>query len=169
MGSHTSDPNIQLVLDSFRRIVRTVRLFDRDAEKRTGLSGAQLFVLQKLADTNGASINELAMRTHTHQSSVSVAAQKLVDRKMVRRTPSPTDARSVELTLTDRAKRVLRTAPPAAQDRLIAALKSFPASRRRSLGKLLFELIQKMRIDHEPPTLFFEEQSPRRRRGGSKS
>jgi DNA-binding MarR family transcriptional regulator len=167
MGAHTSDPAVRASLDSFRRIVRALRQFDREAEKRAGLSGAQVFVLQKLAEAGGTSINELAARTHTHQSSVSVVAQKLVDRKLVRRMRSPRDARKVELALTDQGKALLRKAPPAAQDRLIAALKSLAAPRRRLLNRLLADLIQKMRIEREPPTLFFEDHSPRRRRGGS--
>lgn len=93
MGAHTFDRDSRLVLDCIRRIVRALRLFDREAEKRVGLSGAQVFVLEKLADGGGASINELADRTHTHQSSVSVVVQKLVDRKLVRRSSSARDWR----------------------------------------------------------------------------
>jgi DNA-binding MarR family transcriptional regulator len=168
MGSHTFDPDSRLVLDSIRRIVRGLRLFDREAEKRFGLSGAQLFVLQNLDDSKAISINELADRTHTHQSSVSVVAQKLVDRQFVRRSPAATDARRVELSLAPRGRRLLRTAPAAAQHRLIASLAALSKNRRKLLAELLTELIQKTGIEHHPPTLFFEEHNPRRGRGSSK-
>ena len=59
------------MLDAVRRIVQTLRESSRAAEKAVGLSGAQLFVLQTLAEAPGLSLNELAARTHTHQSSVS--------------------------------------------------------------------------------------------------
>jgi len=165
MGAHTSDPAIQVVLDSIRRIVRALRLFDRQAERRFGLSGAQVFVLQKLGDGRAISINELAGRTHTHQSSVSVVVGKLVNRRLVRRSSCSKDARRVELSLTHRGRRLLRSAPPSAQDRLIASLTAVSKIRRRRLGELLTELIRKTGIEREPPALFFEDQAPRRRRG----
>jgi DNA-binding MarR family transcriptional regulator len=164
MGSHTSDPDIQTVLDCLRQIVRARRVFDRQAEKRFGISGAQLFVLQKLVDGEAISINELAERTHTHQSSVSVVVRKLVTRRFIGRSFSATDGRRVELRLSQRGRRLLRAAPPAAQDRLIASLAAFPKIRRRRLGELLAELIRETGIVHGPPTLFFENQTPRRRR-----
>jgi DNA-binding MarR family transcriptional regulator len=164
MGSHTSASDIRLVLDSFRRIVHVLRLFDREAQKRLGLSGAQVFVLEKLKEADGISINELADRTHTHQSSVSVVVQKLVGLKLVERTASATDGRRVELFLTQKGKRLLASAPPAAQSRLISVIGAMPKTSRGLLGRLLLELIQKTGIDRQSPALFFEDHGPRRRR-----
>jgi DNA-binding MarR family transcriptional regulator len=62
------------VLDAVRRIVQALRESSRQAERQVGLSGAQLFVLQKLAESPASSVNELAARTHTHQSSVSLSS-----------------------------------------------------------------------------------------------
>src|SRR5579862_9518824 len=124
MVSHTNaDPDARSVLDSIRRIVQGLRLYDRKAEKRVGLSGAQVYVLQKLRDGHAISINGLAEKTHTHQSSVSVVVQKLVDRKLVRRAKSKADGRAVELSLTPKGRALLRRAPAAAQDRLVVALR----------------------------------------------
>src|SRR5215217_2732988 len=64
--------DVRAVLDAIRRIVRVLRVSSRAAEKQVGLSGAQLFVLHKLEDAPALSLNELADRTRTHQSSVSV-------------------------------------------------------------------------------------------------
>src|SRR4051794_8130303 len=70
--------DVRAIMDAIRRIVRVLRVSSRAAEKQVGLSGAQLFVLHKLADTPALSLNELADRTRTHQSSVSVVVQRLV-------------------------------------------------------------------------------------------
>jgi len=160
MGAHISDSDVRIVLDSIRRIVRALRLFDREAERYAGLSGAQLFVLGNLRGNvwgKGMSVNELAERTHTDQSSVSVVIEKLVRVGLVRRERSRRDARSVELSLTAKGKRVLGRTPGAAQERMIAALKGFSPQRREMLGELLVELIRKMGIEQEAATLFFEE------------
>jgi len=167
MASHINagpDPDTRSVLDSIRRIVQVLRLYDRRAEQRVGLSGAQLFVLQKMRAGGAACINELARRTHTHQSSVSVVAQKLVDRKLLRRSRSKADGRVVELELTQRGRKLLRGAPAAAQDRLVAALQRLPAPRRRRLKVLLEELVRNTGISDRPPALFFEEIARKRGR-----
>ena len=44
-----ADPAARMILDAIRRIVQALRVASREAEASVGLSGAQLFVLQKLA------------------------------------------------------------------------------------------------------------------------
>ncbi|MDP9172526.1 MAG: MarR family winged helix-turn-helix transcriptional regulator [Planctomycetota bacterium] len=160
MGAHVNSAasdDARLVMDSIRRIVRALRLFDRQAERSVRLSGAQVFVLQKLRDGEPVSINELAERTHTHQSSVSVVVQKLVNQKLIRRAQAATDARRVELSLTAKGRALLKSAPAAAQDRLIAAIQQLNAPHRSQLARRLAELTQKMGIEDQQPSLFFED------------
>jgi DNA-binding MarR family transcriptional regulator len=168
MGTHIFDPDIRLVLDSIRRIVHALRLFDRDVEKHLGLSAAQVFVLQNLDENRPISINELADRTHTHQSSVSVVVEKLAQKQLVRRSRSEKDARRMEISLTASGQKIIASAPPAAQERLIAALAAFPKSRRKKLGQLLGELIYHTGIEQQPPALFFEDRHPAKRKTSRK-
>src|SRR4051812_212495 len=113
-----------VVLDHLRRIVRTLRESSRAAEARLGVTGAQLFVLRALAGPRPLSLNQVAARTHTHQSTVSVVVKRLVSQRLVQRAPSTVDGRRVELGLTARGRAVLERAPLAAQDRLVAGLES---------------------------------------------
>jgi DNA-binding MarR family transcriptional regulator len=166
MGTHTSAPpggQTRDVLDAIRRIVQALRVSARRAERDVGLTAAQLFVLHRLADGGGPlSVNELAARTFTHQSTVSVVVQRLVDRGLVARERSSTDGRRAELTLTPAGRTLLRKAPAAAQERLIAALDAMPAARRAALAGTLEALVSAMGLDAQPPGLFFEEAKPAR-------
>jgi DNA-binding MarR family transcriptional regulator len=182
MGAHRSarlHEDVRTVLDSIRRILRALRLFDREAEKRAGLSGAQLFVLRKLGEQGtgrngsagiasesgtGISINELAERVRTDQSSVSVIVQKLAARGLLRRKRGSPDGRRIELTLTGKGRSLLRKSPAAAQERLIAAIGQMIPARRRALARLLVELVEKTGIDRQPATLFFEDAASKRHR-----
>lgn len=148
---------IRDVLDSIRRIVRLLRLSSREAEREVGLTGAQLFVLQKLAESKMLSVNELAESTHTHQSSVSVVAQALVDKGLILRARAEDDARRLELTLTPAARTLVRKAPGAAQDRLIEALQKLPASARSQLAKSLSRLVEEAGLGDEEAPMMFEE------------
>src|SRR4051812_20947428 len=58
-------------MDAVRAIVRALRINTRAIELKIGISLAQLFVLQQVAERPAESLNDLAERTATHQSSVS--------------------------------------------------------------------------------------------------
>src|SRR5436190_20552831 len=79
---------IERSMNAVRSIVRALRINTRAIESQMGISLAQLFVLQQLADRPANSLNELAERTATHQSSVSVVVRRLVDSGYVSRTTS---------------------------------------------------------------------------------
>jgi DNA-binding MarR family transcriptional regulator len=167
MGSHTKPRRrreaageLTSILDSIRRVVRVLRVASRAAEKQVGLSAAQVYVLHVLADGPAQSLNELAERTRTHQSSVSVVVQRLVDRGLVERTPVPGDARRLGLSLGDGAARVLRDAPDAPTELLIAALERMPAATRARLAGGLARLVKELGAADAPATMLFEDDAP---------
>ena len=171
MGSHaivraralaSEDDDSRIVMDAVRRIVQELRRSSVAAEKSVGLSGAQLFVLQKLADcraTEGTlSLSDLAARTLTDQSSVSVVAQKLVDLGLVSRKPSPTDRRRAQLSLTARGRAHLRRAPQPAQKRLLEGLARLRLAQRRALAVSLTALVEAMKLQSPTsPEMFLED------------
>jgi DNA-binding MarR family transcriptional regulator len=166
MGPHTSDrsPDTRVVLDAVRRIVQALHESSRWAEKHLGLTGAQLFVLQKLADSPCWSLNELATRTHTHQSSVSAVVARLVERGLVVRGSGERDARRVELRLSPEGRKLIRRAPNLPQQRLIQGIERLAASRRRALAASLNALTSAMAVNDQHAVMFFDEARWRRRR-----
>ena len=152
----TADRSTRAVLDAIRAIVRALRESSREAERAVGLSAAQLFVLQRLAGAPPLSLNELAARTLTHQSSVSVVVAKLAARGLVARSRAADDGRRLEITLTAAGKAVLGRAPAAAQDRLIAALGLIGTGARRGLARDLGRLVDAMALPSHAPPMFFE-------------
>jgi DNA-binding MarR family transcriptional regulator len=176
MGDHTraARDDTALVLDAIRRIVRTLRVSAREAEERVGVSGAQLFVLSRLAAAGEPlSVNDLAERTLTHQSSVSVVVQKLERRGLVRRARSPRDGRQWQLSPTRKAAALLADAPEAAQERLVNALASMPARRRRELAALMRDLVDRVdsgEVETVAATpMFFEEPKNRSRKANQRA
>jgi DNA-binding MarR family transcriptional regulator len=155
-GPVLRDPATRAVLDSIRRIVRALRESSRKTERSVGLGAAQLFVLQRLAGAPPLSINELADRTLTHQSSVSVVVSRLVRGGLVARTRAAADGRRVEITLTPAGREVLSRAPAAAQDRLIGALGLLGDAARKDLARHLGRLVEAMALPLHHPPMFFE-------------
>ncbi|MEO8193029.1 MAG: MarR family transcriptional regulator [Gemmatimonadales bacterium] len=122
------------IVDAIRSIVHTLRISARESEQRLGISSAQLYVLQELRDRPALSINELAERTYTHQSSVSMVVARLVENRLVKRVASPGDARRLSISLTAAGRTLLRRSPAAAQTRLIKALRSMSRADLRALA-----------------------------------
>ena len=166
MGTNISDDDVRAVLDGVRRIVQSLRESSRWAEKHVGMTGAQLFVLQKLEEAPAQSLNDLAARTHTHQSSVSTIVARLVEQGLVMRTPSPRDGRTFQLHLSSRGRRLAGRAPDAAQQRLIQGIRELAPARRRGLASALDAVARAMDSADRQPAMFFEERTHHRGRSG---
>jgi MarR family transcriptional regulator, lower aerobic nicotinate degradation pathway regulator len=166
MGTHTygGASDTRVVLDAVRRIVQALHESSRWAEKHLGLTGAQLFVLQQLADSPCLSLNELAARTHTHQSSVSTVVARLVEHGLVVRGPGNGDARRVELRLSAEGRKLVRKAPNLPQQRLILGIERLTPSRRRALAASLDALASAMADGDGTAVMFFDEAKRRLRR-----
>src|SRR5438477_7895732 len=109
--THAEDRPVERSLNAVRSIVRALRMNTRAIELQMGISLAQLFVLQQLAQRPADSLNDLAERTATHQSSVSVVVRRLLERGLVSRTPATTDKRRIEIDLTPAGRSLLVGAP----------------------------------------------------------
>lgn len=157
-GAARSLSSIREVLDDLRKIVRDLRVTARTAERAAGISGAQLFVLQVLADGRVASLNELADRTYTDQSSVSVVVRRLVERDLVTRKPSSTDARRVELQLTAAGRNLLKRCPEPMQTRMVTALQRMKGTDLDMLRRGLAALVASIGIEGERVEMFFDEE-----------
>jgi len=168
-GETAADRDTATALDALRRIVRLLRVSSRALEKEYGLSGAQLFVLQQLARTVVSSVAELARRTITDQSSVSVVVTRLFEKGLVQRTRSKTDARSVELRLTARGRAILAKAPEPGQARLVEGIRSLAPAEIAGLALGLERLNGALGLSQEAPVMFFEDEgatpSRKERRG----
>jgi len=147
----------QRILDSIRRLVRLLRVSDRQAQAELGVSGAQLFVLTELGKTPALSLNELAARTLTDQSSVSVVVTRLVEAGFVTRDRDESDARRLVLHLTRTGRALLQKAPPVAQERLLAVFDRLPDDERKNFANTFEEIVNSMDADEGPAPMLFEE------------
>jgi DNA-binding MarR family transcriptional regulator len=157
-----TDAHPVAAMASLRRIIRYLRVADREIENSSGLSSAQLFVLTTLADTPALSLAEIASRAFTDQSSVSTVVAKLVKNGLIVRKLSRTDRRRAELRLTPAGKRVLDDAPNTPQQRLIDGIRAMPPARRAELVRSLQGLVDALGADATAPKLLFDDEPKRR-------
>ncbi|HUJ58195.1 MAG TPA: MarR family transcriptional regulator [Kofleriaceae bacterium] len=146
---------------ALRRIVRFLRLADREAEASAGLSAAQLYVLRSLADAPAQSLGELAERTLTDQSSVSTVVAKLAARRLVTRIATADDRRRISIRLTAAGQQVANATRRLPQTRIADAVRAMPLRRRGELVRSLDGLVAAIGADRLPARMLFEDE-PRR-------
>lgn len=143
------------VLSGVRRLERGLRLAAHDAERDAGVSAAQLFCLEKLAEGAAPSIADLAARTLTDRSSVSVVVDRLAAAGFVKRSPSRGDRRRSETRITRQGRAVLAGAPLSPTAALVRALERLPQSRVGQLAAALAMLNDE--LGYTDAAMLFEE------------
>ena len=153
------------VLNSLRAIIRSMRVADRAGLKEHGVGSAQLYVLHELNRESPLSVNDLAERTATDQSTVSVVVTKLIDKGFVSRERSENDARKLELALTAKGRRAVKSLPPPIQSAIVEGVQRLPRARARTLAESLSAICEILGVDDEhPPMLFADDPKPARKR-----
>lgn len=150
---------IERSMNAVRSVVRALRINTRAIESKMGISLAQLFVLQQLAERPANSLNELAQRTATHQSSVSVVVRRLVDNGYVSRTTSAIDKRRIEIDVTPTGRALLAGAPTTIQTQLVESLRGMNADDQQTLADLLERWLRDAKIDNAAPPMLGEDDS----------
>src|SRR5579884_3458405 len=114
-------------VECIRRLVNALGESARTVEQRTGLTNAQLFLLRQLAAERELTINALADRALTQQSTVSLLVRRLERAGYVQRARSPEDARRVHVALTARGRAIVARAPKPPLARMIDSLDRIPS------------------------------------------
>ncbi len=107
---------------------------------------------------------ELAERTLTDQSSVSIVVSRLEAKRLLVRKTAPADRRRVELRLTTAGKRIVASGPVAPQPKIIAAIDAMPLARRGEVVRALEQLAQAIGAGDTEPLMLFDDPEPRRAR-----
>jgi len=152
----SANANSETVLNALRRVVLALRVWAQEVERVFGVTGAQLFVLQKLAEGRDHTVNSLAQSTLTSKSSVSVVVARLVQRGLVTRRPSPRDGRSAILELTAAGRTIVERGPESPQTRVLSALSRLPRHDLATLAHLFDEFVTELGLKTMEPRMLFE-------------
>ena len=162
----TRAAELEAAVNSFRRILRELRLAARKTELATGLSAAQLFGLSAVASCDECSVNDVAAATMTDRSSAAAIVDRLAEAGYVTRAASGTDRRRAAISITPLGRRAMSRSSPAPTMLLIAGLQTLSAPQLRGLSRGLLTLTRAMNIAGDPPGLLFDE--PRSRAAASR-
>jgi MarR family transcriptional regulator, lower aerobic nicotinate degradation pathway regulator len=144
-------------LRAIRSLVGAMSRSARAIEWRTGFTNAQLFLLRQLSAVESLSVNELAERAATNQSTVSSVLGRIVRAGLVSHERAPDDGRRVVLSLTPKGRRLLRRAPTPPTEALVDALKLLSDRDARALNTGLTALLAALGVAMEDAPMLFED------------
>jgi DNA-binding MarR family transcriptional regulator len=160
IDSKARTTDTRIAIESFRRIVRRLRIAAHGVVGKTGMTAAQQFVLALLAQQPAESLQELAHRTMTDRSSVRAIVDRLVERGLVQSQPAAADRRRTTIRITSLGKAMLRRAPEPPTALLVRGLDALPSSDMARLAVLLHQLVSTMGLSDDPPTMLFDDDRP---------
>jgi DNA-binding MarR family transcriptional regulator len=128
-------------LAKLRIVIRAAQRHSAAIQKRCGVSGAQLWMMQEIAEAPGLRVGELAARMAIHQTTTSNLLDALVKRGYIKKLRDDVDQRVVNLWLTPGGARVLRKAPQPARGLLAEALARVDSKKRAQLDTGLQALL----------------------------
>lgn len=155
--------DVRVTLDAIRRLVRALRS-PRCSNGTPALTAGERFVLHALRDQSAQSLNELAERTCTDQSTASPVVERLRSRGLLRRERSAQDGRRVVIALTRVGRAAIDEAPPAPQAAIVAALDRLSAGDRHVIAQSLTRLAFAMGLRHERASMLFEDARSHKKR-----
>jgi DNA-binding MarR family transcriptional regulator len=149
----------QRVLRQVRALVNDLSASARTIEHRTGITNAQLFVLQSLATHGPQSIGELAARARTQLSTASIVVSRLERAGLVAKSRATEDRRRAVITVTASGRQIARRGPQAPTSRLLAATESLSPAAARALSKSLAPLLAALNVSADGDPMLFERPS----------
>jgi len=135
------------VLRRFRVVFNAVKTHFQQAEKKTGIGGAQLWALSVVRDTPGIGVNDLARAMDIHQSTASNLVKALVTAGLLAAERKGPDLRAVQLRVLPAGTRVLRKTPGPFSGLLPEALAALDPKTLERLDRDLAALIELLHAD----------------------
>ena len=108
--------NSQKALVLLRQIIRSADMQDKEISRRTGLTPAQLMVMQTLREMFRLTTGELAKEMALTQATVTSILDRLEKKELVARERGTDDKRKVWVSLTDEGVELMKGAPTTQQD-----------------------------------------------------
>ena len=140
------DPLEMAVLEQFRLIFRSAKKHFQWVRERTGVSGAQLWLLAEIHRRPGIRVTELAKSMGVHQSTASNLIERLETGGFLLRQRSTRDQRVVHLALTKAGRQTVARAPRPLYGVLPDALSGLKHADLAQLRSLLEKLSGRMKV-----------------------
>jgi len=141
------------ILVALRRIIRAIDLHSRSLMRDFGLTGPQLVVLREADARTEVSGSALARAVSVSLATLSGIVTRLEARGLLERNRSSRDKRQVLISVTDKGRRILASAPSPLQDRFtrrLAGLEKWEQTQVLSVLQRIVAMMEAEELDASP-------------------
>ena len=118
--SSTSDRSVtDNVIISLRKIIQAIDMNSKKLNKRVGLTGPQLVLLQEIARSGEVTAGEIARAVSLSQATVTGILERLEKRGLLVRQRNERDRRRIMVSITEAGQKILATGPPLMQEAFV--------------------------------------------------
>ncbi|MDO6618239.1 MULTISPECIES: MarR family transcriptional regulator [unclassified Shewanella] len=141
------------LLISIRKVIRAIDLHSKQLNKKSGITGPQLMIMQEIAGINGVTASQVAKNINLSAATVTNILDRLESRNLIQRVRSEQDKRRVSLYLSDEGKACLLEAPKPLQEHFIqnfCALEEWEQSQLLSSMQRIGSMMDANELDAAP-------------------
>lgn len=115
--NRVSEDRCRDLLISIRKIIQAIDIHSRMLNKKFGLTGPQLIVLQEISTHGRISITPLSKITSLRQATITDITKRLEAKGFISRKKREDDKRAVSLSLTEKGEQIVQQLPPLLQEK----------------------------------------------------
>ena len=143
-----SDDRTREVVWLIRKLVQGGELYTKELNKKYQVSAAQLSCLLALSEQGPLPPSQIAKYIMVNSSTITGIIDRLEQKGFVQRSRTSPDRRIITISLTEKGKSLVQSAPPPLQKKIVEGLKRLPPPEVDEIVQVLVKLATMMDV-HE--------------------
>jgi DNA-binding MarR family transcriptional regulator len=125
-----------------RKVEKYAYQYSTQLMKSFGITGPQMGVLRMIPPDSSASISDISNKMGLHITTVEDIVDRMQRRKFLKKQKSAKDKRVVEVSITEKGKKVLKEAPIGAMGRFYRNLQTISDEEAQQIYKTLARIVE---------------------------
>jgi DNA-binding MarR family transcriptional regulator len=146
------------VMQSLRRIVKSIKDYSYEVSRKFGITGPELWVLKTISSNGCVSPSHLSKKMYLHPSTITGVVGRLEKKAYVLRDRGQEDRRAVRVHLTPKGKKLLRKTPNPIQGKMIFGLRKLKREELNSIYDALKKLVEIVEAQNVKVTFIFDQE-----------
>jgi DNA-binding MarR family transcriptional regulator len=155
----TREIAITEIMQSLRRIIKSLQDYSQKVNSYFGITGPQLWVLKAISQSGSLSLGDLSKRMYLHPSTLTGVVDRLEKKGYVLRDRSDVDRRVVKVKLTSKGSKLAKKGPNPVQGRMIYGLRKLKKEELFSVYKSVQQLVEVMEAQNVKVTFIFNQEA----------
>ena len=143
---NNSDDRTREVIWLIRKLVQGGELYTKELDKKYQVSAPQLSCLLALSEQGPMPPSQIAKYIMVNSSTITGIIDRLEQKGLVQRSRISHDRRVITISLTEKGKELVRTAPPPLQKKIVEGLRRLPPPEVDEIVRVLMKLATMMDV-----------------------